>query len=541
MQPGTRTASSRRVRSVNSALRFLLALLFAISFGGVATASPPESPTKPVPTAKPQPIKTGQPPAAKDDDDDEIILEDDESPAEKPTSKQPVSKPIRALFSGHYSSRFGVDFSFDGAQEDIFEWRNRLDLNLSYEAGANFKVVTNGRFTHWLWLEGEKEAGDTRQATDRSTYAADLREAYLVWRLQMGLEITLGQRILTWGRTDFSKPLDVLSPIDLRDGPIDMNATSRLSVFNLELSQTIGNVNLSLVWIPFFRPNRMELFGSDWSMLKPQLKLPVPAEYLGLLGAIHPTRYEEMQGLLSSTEDPAQDGIRGADVGFRLTTNWGGVDLGLAYAYQWDKMPMVKIDSERITTSMLGVIGGDSKSVDALRDAMQIRYERRHVVGFDMNVVFGSFSLKADVAYLHEHTLYTEDFDSLRHPSIAWALQLDYLYENSLAISVEFSHQAFFGVPENTSLMFFEADMMRLSAMIEARFGRNDMFRLQLAGMYGITQKDLIVTPRFTWRQSGLLSLDVGAMIFIGDPDILSMGSLFETASFGYMSARLSF
>ena len=83
--------------------------------------------------------------------------------------------------------------------------------------------------------------------------------------------------------------------------------------------------------------------------------------------------------------------------------------------------------------------------------------------------------------------------------------------------------------------------MMRLSAMIEARFGRNDMFRLQLAGMYGITQKDLIVTPRFTWRQSGLLSLDVGAMIFMGDPDILSMGSLFETASFGYMSARLSF
>jgi hypothetical protein len=390
-------------------------------------------------------------------------------------------------------------------------------------------------------LEGAREAGDGRLETHRSTFLPELREAYALWRFKFGMELALGRRVLTWGKTDFTRPLDVLNPLDMRDGPVDVTATQKLGVFNLEATQTVGNFSFSFIWIPFFQPNRVDLFGSDWSMLKPQLALPIPDAYSGLLDVIHPTRYEEMQGLMSATTDPPQDGILGADYALRITGNVAGVDLGLAYTYQWDKMPMVDIDAEKLTGSMLGVIGGDSKSIEALRQAMKIEYKRRHVVGGDFGFTLGNFTLKGDVAFFHEHTFYKTDFESLRRPALTWAFQIDYLHQDILAISLEFSHQAIFGLPADTELLFMDENLMRLSGSIQVRFGPRRKFQLQLGGMYGITQQDAVLTPRFTWRHSSAFSLNVGAVLFFGKEDGVSVGSLFDTADFAYLSTALRF
>ena len=83
--------------------------------------------------------------------------------------------------------------------------------------------------------------------------------------------------------------------------------------------------------------------------------------------------------------------------------------------------------------------------------------------------------------------------------------------------------------------------MYRLSGLIQWRFGAQDEFRLQVAGMMGLTQSDGLMMPQFSWRLSPLWSVDVGATLVFGTKEDLSPISLFESNDFAYVRANLSF
>lgn len=481
---------------------------------------------------------------------DELLIEEDEGPAPAP------SYPNSAMFKGDFQSLLAVDTAFEGAREDVVEWRNRLNLRLSMDVTPHFRVIASGRFSHWIGFEGAREEGDFRADTLRNVFESELRDTFATWSLGAGLDLRVGLQTFTWGRTDFSQPLDVLNPLDLRAGVADQSTTPKSPIFAIEAVQAWGPVNASLVWIPFFKGHSYELFGSDWALMRPELPFlqgGTMAEYMGLMDVVHPTRYEEIQGLFSATEDPPQNGITGSDVALRLTTNLGGVDLGLAATYQWDRLPFIRnIDFAQLNMAIAGYgTGNKAANIEAIRQGLDIGYERRWVAGGDVEWVLGDFAIKGDVAFSDARTQYVllavpgsadeVSVGSIRKPNVGWAVQVDAMPGHGLFFSLEASGNHILDLEPGTQLLMNEAEVFRVSGLAQWRFGEGDAFQVQVTGMASVTQKDAVIMPQFKWRASDGLSLAAGATIFLRDPDILSPIALFDANDFAYVRSQLSF
>jgi len=447
--------------------------------------------------------------------------------------------PSRVAFTGRYASRAAVDLRWDGGGEDVLDWRNRLTLRVEYEPSSSLRVVLDARFTHKLLVEGARVSGDTRPETRRGVFEPELGEAYVLWRSSFGMDVAVGNQVFSWGRTDFTAPLSTLNPMDLRDGPLDASSSPLVPVWAVELSQRLGDVTLSGVWIPWFQPHRMDLFGTDWAVMRPGLDLPLPEPFALLLDAIDPTRYEELQGAFMTTRDPPQDGVTGADAAARLTTTVGTVDLGLTYAYQWDRTPLFVYDDDTFIPALLGVIGGDAASVPTLQQSFSSTYARRHVVGLDFATMWGPVGIKGDVAFSHQRTFYTRDMRPLRRPSLLWALQLDYLLGELLALSVEVSHLAVFDLPPGTRLAVLRPQTVTVSWM--AQLMLFEQLELSVLGIWGASVGDLMLKPRARWRLSPLASVEVGLALFVAGPDPQSFASLYDTNDFVYLDTSFTF
>ncbi len=493
----------------------------------------------------------GAPGAERAGDDDVIILDLDDDDGEGEGEDQRRSGVggavstggvSRVAFTGRYASRAAVDLRWDGGGEDVLDWRNRLTLRTEYEPTTSLRVVLDARFTHKLLVEGRREPGDTRPQTRRGIFEPELGEAYVLWRSSFGLDVAVGNQVFSWGRTDFTAPLSTLNPMDLRDGPLDASSSPLLPVWALELSQRLGGVTLSAVWIPWFQPHRVDLFGSDWAAMRPGLDLPIPEPFRLMLDAIDPTRYEELQGALMTTRDPPQDGVTGADAAARLTTTVGSVDLGLSYAYQWDRTPVFVYDNDAFIPALLGVIGGDEASVSTLRRSFSSTYQRRHVVGMDFATTWGPVGIKGDAAFSHRRTFYTSDTRGMvpiRRPSLLWALELDYLLGEVFALSVEVSHLAVFDLPRGTELAVLDPQTVTVSWL--AQLTLFDQLELSVLGIWGATAGDLMLKPRARWRLSPLAAVEVGLALFVAGPDPQSFASLYDSNDFVYLDTSLTF
>ena len=178
--------------------------------------------------------------ASGEGDDDEIVVIEDGDEDLMPSSSSSSSAASQIFFTGEYQSRAALDLMWEGHGEDIFALRNRLELQLIYEPDPSLKVTVGGCVTHRLLVEAAREPGDQRAELHRAWVEPELREAYLLWRLDFGMDLTVGQRIFTWGQTDFTQPLNVLNPSDFRDGPTSARRTPLIPVFSVEAAQRIG-------------------------------------------------------------------------------------------------------------------------------------------------------------------------------------------------------------------------------------------------------------------------------------------------------------
>lgn len=496
-------------------------------------------------------------------DPDEIIIDgddDDDGPEVDETGKRcdeppemPSAPVATTLLSGIVQTRLALDLAWDGGGEDVFELRNRFDLGIVYEPTPNLRVAVTGRLTHRLLLENARAPGDERADLHRSWLDPELREAYLLWRFKSGLDLAIGQRIFSWGKTDFSQPLSVMNPADYRDGPMESAGTPLIPVFAVEASQRLGPINLAVVWVPFFVPNKVDLFGSDWSLLRPESGLTLPAldrpgfpelSRTTLQELVHPTRYEELQDVLLSTQEPAQDGITGSQLGVRISGNAGGVDLGAVYAYVWDRVPVWTVDEGKLRQAYSELAAGASSAYSTLAEAIDGQYERRHVIGGEIGLTLGDFGFKGDVSFSPERTFYDDAYKPLRKPALFWAVQVDYLWHYIINVSIELSHLAVFGLESDDELLLVDADFILLTALAQMRFGGRGQFQVGVTANYGLSNGDTLLSPEFVWRVSGGWTMAAGmALVLRGSDgtDRVTTGGLYDNNDHAYVTSTVSF
>lgn len=298
-------------------------------------------------------------PAQDDDDGEGTTLV--RRPRENSTSLNGSSRPqfYSSRFQGYFYEKMAFDTVHDGDHEDVFDIRTRLGLLAEVTSPGQVKLHLDARFSHFA--VGEDAGTDTwyfaNSKSVKYEYEAELREAYVYVPNEI-LNFRVGNQIVRWGYGELNKPSDVLNPTDFREGLFNDLETPLIPVFMAQVDRSFGPVNLSAVWIPFFRPNRTNMFGQDWAPMSAMYGNQHYASLEGISGMyemvgglVSPLLEDRIQPIMMATHPP-EESIENGQWGAKADLSFRGVDVQLCYLYGWDKMPWFQVDQQ-----FLGNIG----------------------------------------------------------------------------------------------------------------------------------------------------------------------------------------
>ena len=297
-------------------------------------------------------------PASDDEDDDEGIVLTRPGADEEDEDPPAAAIPPRVSFGGWILDRFSTDAIHEGRGEDVFDNRLKASLYTDVRFLDGTRIFLEGRLTHSVVGEND---GDNfwylfNSRNVKSRAQVELREAFLYFPNRW-VNVRVGNQVIRWGAGQFQKPTDVLNPTDFSEGLMSDLEAPQIPVPMVHLDRSFGPVNIAAVWIPFFVPNRVNLFGHDFSpvgALAAHPDLTGAAGVAGLVGMVsellHPTLEDRIQPILSGS-DPPKDDLTGSQAGARVQGRFGSVDLGLTYFFGWDKFPTTQINTELMGTA----------------------------------------------------------------------------------------------------------------------------------------------------------------------------------------------
>ncbi|MBM4353848.1 MAG: DUF1302 domain-containing protein [Deltaproteobacteria bacterium] len=293
-------------------------------------------------------------PAQDDDEGTEITRPaGDEDTSVSSAADDAPSGPFVGRLGGYFYDKWAFDTRHDGNREDVFDVRTKLGLSAEVTTPSMTRAFVSARFSHFV--VGEDAADEEwylfNSRNVKWEYEADLLEAYLYIPNDY-VNLRVGNQIVRWGSGEFNKPSDVLNPQDFREGLFNDLEVPLIPVFMVHLDRSFGPVNLSVVWEPFFTPNRTNLFGQDWGPMSAMYGNPAFSSLGGMTGMydmvsglLSPKLEDRVQPLMLAT-DPPDERLENGQWGGRAATSFLGVDVAVSYFYGWDKLPWIHVNSE---------------------------------------------------------------------------------------------------------------------------------------------------------------------------------------------------
>ena len=478
--------------------------------------------------------------------DDVIHLDfGDDAEPQGPTT----AELLDTLFDGTFTTELAIDFRDETRWEHAVRFRNRLDLALSHELGAGFDVRLAGRMTWWVWSTASGDA--------RTLFEPDLRDTWLRWRFPDVLDVTVGTQVFAWGTADALSAVDRLNPVDRRDSVSAGLETPKIPLFAVTLTHSSGpELGVSVVWAPFFEPDRQDVFGDDFSLLGPDPQgspLAPSRAAMEALAAIDDSIVDDLQPILLSPSRPEHSHLENSTIGGRLTSTLGGVDLALTYIWGWERTPVLHIDPQ--LPALAGLLEPEpdpaslAQAVElfgqlqagtlSFGDLYSSRYERSHLIGFDLAAPVWDLTIKAEAAFSSARVVYDAALESIVTPSVRAVIGLDYTWETTLLVTVEASWEHLLDPATDRDLFLTTQDDVQIAAIAALRLLADDALQFRAAVLYGATLDDWIVVPEVTWRIADGWAVSAGARLFEGGSN--SRGGHFDANDEGYVLGRADF
>jgi hypothetical protein len=333
--------------------------------------------------------------------------------------------PTSTRFYGSLRSRVALDTRWDSrpgeAQaENIAESRTHAVAGAEARFGDEFKMVVEGRLRQRA-VEQRAPAGQyfwgfNGQAA-KATYEATPGEIYLDWYTKYA-DLRFGNQVLSLGAGPQGAPADVLGPNDIREGALFGDpADVKLPVLAAKASGEVEGVRWTAIYVPFFVPNRFDLYGQDEALLQPYPGVTPPS--LPLDRSVE----DRSEQSLMETERP-KDLPQNGDVGFRLTTKLGPVTVGADYAYTREKLPAVVVDPELKRFLGEGSQAAFTDPATALSLSQRFgrgeklltgTYHRYQVGEVEASGLFGPVQIDADLGYSPKRLFVNSKLDPVFH------------------------------------------------------------------------------------------------------------------------------
>jgi hypothetical protein len=481
----------------------------------------------------------------------------------------------RSWLRGQYSSRLFVDTGYENDTEDVFLFQNRLNLRARLDFSSEWTAIVEGRLEYRLWGEGNPADPDLIFNGEhyQGYFEPSLRDANLSARFD-NLFLTIGNQSIVWGAGTFTQPADVINPLDYRGGVFDTPADQRIPIFAVESALVLGSVSLTAVFVPFFTPHRIDLFGTDFSFSAASESGVGPPILGRLENIIDPSIQPGLQEHLLATELP-EALPENMSAGARITSTSGGIDLGLGYFFGWDRTPFIEIDAD--LAALLEIASGDAEffenfdltglvgrhpevlglqtaigdKAEAGETIFSSRYMRRHTIELDMVTYVGPIGVRLESAYTLERTIFLDGFESARFPVINNALAISWEESESLVIHVEGFYLHVFDLPDDSEVALTGQDYYGVLLLLNLGLDRFDAFddtalediSFRISGLAGLAAQDFLIYPSATWSISDTVDISGGAMIFEGPSpaERITLGGLYDNNDQAYIAVDLAF
>jgi hypothetical protein len=535
----------------------LALLLWAAAAGAAPPATQPAA-TRPAAAASSQP-------------DAQVIVDpEDHGP---PAASQPVARPASPAgrgflrdfsFHGYVRSTFALDTKHEGRRaavrndprpvEDVMDWRSQAYFRATLALGPRLRAVASGWLDHVGDCERPRGPGEEywvfNGAGCRWELEPTLGETYVEASLRR-VDLRAGLQVVPWGANELLGPADVINPRDLRRGMFVDPETARLPVPAVRLTvYPATSLALEALWVPFFVPHRLDLFGSDYAVLGPAAPyrcgtglcpLDPRAVERALADAVDPSLRSRLQPLLLQTRFPAAS-LRNGAAGARVVWRPAGFDLSLAYYYGLEQYPTARLDPDAatlLTRLVLGPGTGDGQAaarelvdrVLAGQPVYESTYRRFHLAAASAMRAVGPVVLKLDAAWSPRRTLYQRDevtgaLGSVDGGVFSFAAGADYTRGDTLLVSLEvYGLRPLVDDERRRSLLYTAgAGLYGLIGLAEWRLLRGDLgFRLY--GFCDLGHPGYILGPEASYRVREWLTLRLGGS-FLGGEDLSLPGSL---------------
>ncbi len=335
--------------------------------------------------------------------------------------------PTGARFYGNLRSRLAIDTRFDSRPgdplpENVAELQSWALLGGEAAITDRFKIVVEGKFRHRA-VEERPPPGQpfllVNGQNAKATFEAMPNEVYLDWYTPQA-DFRFGNQVMSFGANAQFAPADVLNPVDLREGLLFNDPSDvKLPVLAARARGELYGVNWMVAYVPFFVPDKFDLYGQDEALIQPYPGLnPV----LPNLDRSVEDREQQSFIITQLPKDLPQYG----DIAARLTTHVGPATLGVDYAYTREKLPEVIVDPELARFATEGPQAPFSDPATALSLSQRYgageklltgTFPRYQVGEVEGSALLGPVQLDADVGYSPERLYVDSKLNPVFHPT----------------------------------------------------------------------------------------------------------------------------
>ncbi len=348
----------------------------------------------------------------------------------------------------------------------------------------------------------------------------NIREAFVEFNGN-NWDISIGQKILKWGRADFTNPTSKLNPQNLvsrSPDREDMDMGNLLTAVNLYPSEII---NIQAVVVPFYRPSVLTIDP-----------LPLPDN----------TIINQINGLITDQEMMSY--------GLRTDFHLKGIDFGISWFNGSDPLPGIALASFNLDLT---------GPVPVANTQLSLKPYRTRMAGFDFESSIGSFGLRGEAAWSGPY-LSNSISEYVPMSEIKWVAGMDYSQGN-WRFTGEYSGKFIpdFMAAKVDPIIGTEPDYTKLSGNLATpgfdineyvrqevdAFNRLYNYQLKkyyhsaglrveaellygklfpsLFSMYNFTSRDLTIIPEIKYKPADGFTVVAGAEIFSGNK-----GSLYD-------------
>lgn len=404
---------------------------------------------------------------------------------------------VRGLaYGGAENCRVGAFFGETGLQ---IAWKH-----------SHLMMGTDVRFRDGIFMDERKTVPDVHEAW--AGYRSDF------------MDITLGNQIVTWGKTDGFNPTNHITPTDyflLTDDYTDQ----MMSNFMLQATfRPFRNTSLTLIGIPVFKPSvyRFDLFEMG--------------EGTSFLPAVSPDYT-----------------IKNATYAIKLDLNLPGTDVSLSWTEGLSPEYGFGVDSIALFPSTSILYKPD--------------YYHRQVLGFDAAVPLGKVIFRAEAAW--QFTDGYEEQMYIPHPGLNYVagIEADILGVKTIAQYIG-GYTLDFTLPEEPVLLnpadplaqmayardmiLYESDMFNRRIFYQQEVTNHavsltllrsfamDAFSAEATGYYNITSEERMARLSLAWYPSDGLRLTLGGQYFNG-PEKTIFYHAGKVLSGAFLGAKVTF